>query len=30
MVDKEGGEIRQRAADLKEKVELCVKKGGSS
>ncbi|XP_057474113.1 UDP-glucose iridoid glucosyltransferase-like [Actinidia eriantha] len=30
MLDKEGGEIRQRAADLKEKVELCVKKGGSS
>ncbi|OAY61147.1 UDP-glucose iridoid glucosyltransferase [Manihot esculenta] len=30
MVDKEGEEIRQRAEELKEKVETCFKKGGSS
>ncbi|KDP42171.1 hypothetical protein JCGZ_02901 [Jatropha curcas] len=30
MIDKEGEEMRQRAADLKEKVEVCFKKGGSS
>ncbi|OAY57797.1 UDP-glucose iridoid glucosyltransferase [Manihot esculenta] len=30
MVDEEGEEIRKRAEDLKEKVEACFKKGGSS
>ncbi|XP_052184730.1 UDP-glucose iridoid glucosyltransferase-like [Diospyros lotus] len=30
MVDKEGKEIRERAAALKEKVELSIKAGGSS
>jgi hypothetical protein len=30
MVDKEGDEMRQRAMDLKEKAELCIRTGGSS
>ncbi|KAJ9545795.1 hypothetical protein OSB04_025502 [Centaurea solstitialis] len=30
MVDKEGIEIRERVLHLKEKVNLCLKKGGSS
>ncbi|XP_059626556.1 UDP-glucose iridoid glucosyltransferase-like isoform X2 [Cornus florida] len=30
MVDKEGEEMRQRAMDLKEKAEVCIRKGGSS
>uniref|UniRef100_A0A5B7B827 Putative UGT protein n=1 Tax=Davidia involucrata TaxID=16924 RepID=A0A5B7B827_DAVIN len=30
MVDKEGEEMRQRAMELKEKAELCLKSGGSS
>lgn len=30
MVENEGEEMRQRALDLKVKVELCIRKGGSS
>ncbi|XVE59331.1 hypothetical protein DITRI_Ditri05aG0037300 [Diplodiscus trichospermus] len=30
MVDKEGEEMRQRAKNLKKKVALCIKEGGSS
>ncbi|XP_042509772.1 UDP-glycosyltransferase 76B1-like [Macadamia integrifolia] len=30
MVEKEGEEMRERAKSLKEKVEVCVRKGGSS
>ncbi|XP_022752705.1 UDP-glucose iridoid glucosyltransferase-like [Durio zibethinus] len=30
MVDKEGEEMRQRAKILKEKVEICIREGGSS
>ncbi|XVF19980.1 hypothetical protein REPUB_Repub11eG0158200 [Reevesia pubescens] len=30
MVDKEGEEMRQRAKNLKEMVELCIREGGSS
>ncbi|CAK9147440.1 unnamed protein product [Ilex paraguariensis] len=30
MVDKEGDEMRQRAIDMKDKIEACVQKGGSS
>ncbi|KAL3579950.1 hypothetical protein D5086_017785 [Populus alba] len=30
MVDKEGDEMRQRAMELKEKAELCIRTGGSS
>ncbi|KAK3001197.1 hypothetical protein RJ639_021819 [Escallonia herrerae] len=30
MTDKEGEELRQRAGDMKEKVELCMSEGGSS
>ncbi|KAA8549332.1 hypothetical protein F0562_001016 [Nyssa sinensis] len=30
MVDKEGEEIRQRVIDLKEKIALCMRDGGSS
>ncbi|KAK3000219.1 hypothetical protein RJ639_024214, partial [Escallonia herrerae] len=30
MTDKEGEELRQRAGDMKEKVELCMREGGSS
>ena len=30
MVDEEGKEIRQRAIELKENIELSVKQGGSS
>ncbi|KAJ6715990.1 hypothetical protein OIU74_008679 [Salix koriyanagi] len=30
MADKEGDEMRQRAMNLKEKAELCIRTGGSS
>ncbi|CAK9147434.1 unnamed protein product [Ilex paraguariensis] len=30
MVDKEGDEMRQRAIDMKDKIEACVQKGSSS
>ena len=30
MVDVEGEEIRNKATDLKEKTELCLREGGSS
>ncbi|KAK0605099.1 hypothetical protein LWI29_022753 [Acer saccharum] len=30
MVENEGEEMRQRAADLKLKTEFCIQKGGSS
>lgn len=30
MVDKEGDEMRQRAMELKEKAEICIRTGGSS
>lgn len=30
MVEKEGQEMRQRAKNLKEDVELCIKESGSS
>jgi hypothetical protein len=30
MVDEEGKEMQKRGKNLKERVELCTKKGGSS
>jgi hypothetical protein len=30
MVDSEGEEMRHKAKNLKEKVEICIKEGGSS
>ena len=30
MVDKEGEEMRQRAKNLKGKIALCIREGGSS
>ncbi len=30
MVDEEGKEMRKRGKNLKERIELCIKEGGSS
>ncbi|KAK2975892.1 hypothetical protein RJ640_015323, partial [Escallonia rubra] len=30
MTDKEAEELRQKAGEMKEKVELCMREGGSS